>query len=76
MLGFLFAFGYPKRPLQVLALVIIAAAGLEAFQLLEATRHGRMGDFLFKAMGGSIGVLVGWSLAALPVLRRGVQARF
>jgi hypothetical protein len=76
VLGFLFAFGYPKRPVQVLALVIIAAAGLEAFQLLEATRHGRMGDFLFKATGGSIGVLVGWFLAALPVLRRGVQARF
>ncbi|KQP53612.1 hypothetical protein ASF41_23355 [Methylobacterium sp. Leaf111] len=74
VLGFLFAFGYSKRPVRVLALVIIAAAGLEAFQLLEATRHGRMADFLVKAAGGGIGVAIGSGLAALPALRRGVEA--
>lgn len=74
VLGFLFAFGYPKRPAQVLVLVIIAAAGLEAFQLLEATRHGRMADFLVKAAGGGIGVAIGSGLAALPAFRRGVEA--
>ena len=74
--GFLFAFGYPKRLVQVLALVIIAAAGLEAFQLLEVTRHGRMADFLVKAVGGGIGVAVGSGLAALLALRQGVVAKF
>lgn len=74
-LGVLFAFGYPKHPLQVLALVLVAAAGLEAFQLLEATRHGRMADFLMKAAGGTLGVSVGTGLAALASVAGNAEAR-
>lgn len=55
-LGFLFAYGYPHRRWEVLALVTLAGAGLESLQLLEATRHGRLGDFLVKAAGGGFGV--------------------
>lgn len=70
LLGFLFAFGYPRHRIPVLALVVVAAAGLEAFQLLEATRHGRMADFLVKAVGGGIGVALGSGVGALPAFRR------
>lgn len=65
VLGFLFAFGYPRHSLQVLALVVMAAAGLEALQLIEATRHGRMTDFLVKALGAGFGV----AAVILPRLR-------
>ena len=67
-LGFLFAFGYPRRRWEVLALVTLAGAGLELLQVLEATRHGRIGDGLVKIAGGGFGV------AAAMALRR-VSAR-
>ena len=68
LLGFLFAFGYPQRRWQVLASVILAAAGLEALQVVQVTRHGRMTDFLVKGMGGSFGVAMATGLAFLPTI--------
>ncbi|KQP72164.1 VanZ family protein [Methylobacterium sp. Leaf112] len=61
-LGFLFAYGYPQRRWEVLALVTLAGAGLEALQMIEATRHGRMGDFLVKGAGGGFGVAMAMAL--------------
>jgi hypothetical protein len=69
VLGLLFGFGYRKHPMRMVTIIVLAAAGLEAIQLLEATRHGRMPDFLVKAMGGIIGVLAGLGLAILPAFR-------
>jgi len=66
-LGFLFACGYPQRRREVLALVILAGAGLEALQLLEATRHGRPGDFFVKAAGGGFGVAAAMVLTRISV---------
>ncbi len=63
-LGLLFALGYPRRHWQVLALVVLAAASLEALQLIDPTRHGRIGDFLVKAVGGGLGVAVGLAVTA------------
>jgi len=70
-LGFLFAYGYPRRRWEVLALVTLAGAGLEALQLLEATRHGRTGDFFVKAAGGGFGVALAVTLTRMTV-RAGV----
>jgi hypothetical protein len=70
-LGFLFAYGYPHRRWEVLALVTLAGAGLEALQLIEATRHGRLGDFLVKAAGGGFGVALAVALTRVTV-RAGV----
>lgn len=75
VLGFLFAFGYSKRPVQVFSLIVLAAGGLEAIQLMEVTRHGRLADFLIKAMGGGFGVAAGAGLALLMTFRQWPQAR-
>ena len=66
---------YPKHHIKVLALVIMAAAGLEALQLIEATRHGRMADFLVKAAGGGFGVAIGMGLAILSAVTRKAEVR-
>jgi hypothetical protein len=76
VVGFLFAFGYPRHPVPLLTLVILAAAGLEALQLIEATRHGRLTDFLVKALGAGFGAAMGSGLAALTALRQKADARF
>ncbi|MFY9294945.1 MAG: VanZ family protein [Methylorubrum rhodinum] len=68
LLEFLFALGYPRRRRRVLAVVILAAAGLEALQMVEVTRHGRMTDFLVKGMGGSLGVAMAMGLAFVPAI--------
>lgn len=73
VLGFLFAFGYPKHRWQVTALVVLAAGGLEALQVVDPTRHGRVADFMVKATGGGVGVAVALGLALLPAL--GARAR-
>lgn len=75
VLGLLFAFGYPKYPVRVLALVLLAAAGLEALQVIEATRHGRFADFLVKAAGGGFGVAMGSGIAAMASLSGKAEAR-
>ena len=75
MLGFLFAFGYPKHPLWVLALVIMAAAGLEALRLIEATRYGGMADVLVKETSGGFGVSAGISFAILTSVIRKAKVR-
>ena len=54
-----FALAYPDRLLLVFAIVVGAAFGLEALQLLTPDRHGRAADALIKALGGISGICVG-----------------
>ncbi|OAS22445.1 hypothetical protein A5481_18770 [Methylobacterium platani] len=61
-LAFLLSVGYPRHRWQILALTIGAAGLLEAMQLLEPTRHGRVADFLVKVVGCGFGAAA--SLAA------------
>jgi VanZ family protein len=68
-LGATFQVGYPGRSARVLALVLAAAFGLEALQVLTPDRHGELDDALVKAAAGLAGC-VGGSLAA-RWLRRG-----
>ena len=66
LLGFLFAVGYPERRWQVCALIVIAAGVLEASQMLDPSRHGRVADFVVKAFGGTVGVIGAMVLSRLP----------
>lgn len=59
LIGFAFALAYPNRVLLVFAIVVGAALGLEALQLLTLDRHGRAVDALVKALGGISGICVG-----------------
>jgi hypothetical protein len=59
LLGILFCLGYRRRWPFALAVVLVAALGFEAVQLLTSDRHGRFEDAVVKAVGGIIGVGIG-----------------
>src|ERR1700761_3268511 len=59
LVGFAFALAYPNRVFLVFAIVVGAALGLEALQLLTLDRHGRAVDALVKALGGIRGICIG-----------------
>ncbi len=65
LLGFAFAFGYRRRTLLIVALIIGSAFGLEALQLLTPDRHGRVLDAVVKAFGGFCGIGAGRVAALL-----------
>ncbi|GEP09637.1 hypothetical protein [Methylobacterium gnaphalii] len=65
LLGFLFAVGYPRHRLLALAVGVAVAAGLEVGQVFTASRHGRVPDFLVKAMAAGLGVAAAWIFAWL-----------
>src|SRR5579863_9706804 len=71
LIGFAFALAYPNRVLLVFAIVVGAAVGLEALQLLTLDRHGRAADALVKALGGisviCIGQMASFLLSLKPV---------
>lgn len=64
-LGFAFAFAYPRRWWLVLFLVIGVAFASEFAQVLSPTRHAHLKDALYKAGGGSIGVVIGFMVNRL-----------
>jgi VanZ like protein len=59
LVGLAFAFAYPNRILTIVAIVVGAALGLEALQLLTPDRHARATDALVKAFGGISGICAG-----------------
>ena len=59
LIGLAFALAYPNRVLLVFVIVVGAALGLEALQLLTFDRHARATDALVKALGGISGICVG-----------------
>jgi apolipoprotein N-acyltransferase len=65
VVGALFAAAYPRHIVLASLVVIGAAILLEAFQLLEASRHGRLFDASVKIVGGLIGLGTGWVFARL-----------
>lgn len=66
VLGFLFAYGYPRHRWRVLVLTVAAAGALELSQMVDPTRHGRVTDFAVKAVGGMFGNLAAAVLAYAP----------
>jgi hypothetical protein len=59
IIGFVFALAYPRRLLLVAILVLGATALLEALQLVEPSRHGRIVDLTVKLIGGGFGLAIG-----------------
>jgi hypothetical protein len=69
LIGVAFALAYPNRVLLVFTIVVGAALGLEALQLLTIDRHGRAADALVKALGGISGICVGQMASFLMRLK-------
>lgn len=69
LMGLAFALAYPHRVLLIVTIVIGAALGLEALQLLTPDRHGRVADALIKVLGGISGICVGQMLSFLLQLK-------
>jgi VanZ family protein len=69
LVGLAFALAYPGRVLLVVVIVVGAAVGLEALQVLTPDRHGRVADALVKALGGICGISVGQLASFLLGLR-------
>ena len=65
LMGLAFALAYPNRILLVVVIVVGAALGLEALQLLTPDRHGRAADAFVKALGGISGICIGQMLSFL-----------
>ena len=59
LIGLAFTLAYPSRILLVVVIVVGAALGLEALQLLAPDRHARATDALMKSLGGISGICVG-----------------
>lgn len=59
LLGILFCLGYRRSWPFALAIVLVAALGFEAVQLLTPDRHARLEDAMVKAVGGIVGVGLG-----------------
>jgi VanZ family protein len=59
LIGVAFALAYPNRILLVVIIVVGAALGLEALQLLTPDRHARAADALVKSLGGISGICAG-----------------
>ena len=58
LLGALFAFAYPRRPILVCCIVFGAALGLEILQTVTPDRHGTLIDALEKIAGGAAGIVL------------------
>jgi glycopeptide antibiotics resistance protein len=71
--GFLFALAYPRRLWLIVVIVLGAAIGLEALQLVSASRHGRLFDLAVKLAGGGLGVVAG--MVARRIWQRFVAGR-
>jgi VanZ family protein len=58
VLGVLFSLAYPERPMVLAGALILAAAVLEYAQNFVPGRDGRLIDFIFKAAGIVVIILV------------------
>ena len=68
--GLLFGLAYPRRFWTTLSLVVGAAMMLEALQHLTPDRHGHISDFVEKASGGWLGVVLASAANRLPWFAR------
>jgi hypothetical protein len=61
--GLMSSLAYPRHIWPAASTVLVAAFGLEAWQMLTPDRHARLADALQKAGGGFIGLSLGWLAA-------------
>ena len=62
LIGLVFALAYPRHILLVAVLVFASTCLLEALQLVEPGRHGRVVDMLAKLAGSAVGLLCGHAI--------------
>ncbi|GJD33142.1 hypothetical protein [Methylobacterium aerolatum] len=67
LFGVTAALAFPRHRLAILLMVVAVAGLLEAGQMLSASRHGRISDFLVKAGSGTLGWLVASAYLSLAV---------
>ncbi len=60
IIGFVFALAYPRHIVLVGLLLFASTALLEALQVLEPSRHGRVVDLAVKLVGAAVGLGTGW----------------
>jgi hypothetical protein len=76
VLGVLFALSYPRRPPWLMGAFLVAAAGaFEIGQLFVPHRDAHVNDFLFKAAGALIGLIVGRFAQPFVAARNGGSAK-
>ena len=59
-MGLLFGFGYSKRWLVTVGMVIASGFAIEALQYLTPDRHPALADAFVKTGGGTMGMIVGF----------------
>lgn len=72
LFGAALAVGFPRRPVQGPAVVVLVAAALEALQLVDPGRDARIEDLLVKILGGLLGLVAAYCVMA--GLRRALAA--
>jgi hypothetical protein len=70
VVGLAFAIAYPRHIILVGLLILGAAIGLELLQNVMPGRHGRVIDFVAKAIGGGLGIGIGWLVTHWPASRK------
>lgn len=65
LFGITAALAFPRHRFAILLVVVAVAGLLEAGQMLSASRHGRISDFLVKAGSGAAGWLAASTLVAM-----------
>lgn len=63
--GCCLALAYPRRPLFAILLLALVVVGLEAAQLLVATRHPGWPDVVAKLLGAGAGLVLGWGIRTI-----------
>jgi VanZ family protein len=69
LVGLAFALAYPSRMSLVVVIVVGAAVGLEALQVLTPDRHARVVDAAVKGLGGLCGISAGQLMSLLLRLK-------
>jgi VanZ family protein len=56
--GAAFGFGYNRRPIPLMAALVLFTGVIEAAQLFVPDRHARLSDFMVDALAACIGVTI------------------
>ena len=74
LLGLLFCIGYRRHWPVALGLVLVAACGLEAAQLLTPDRHAKVADVFVKMTGVVAGFGIGLLLPEVAIMPRNTDS--
>ena len=63
VVAFVWVLAYPRRAALIAGLLVVLNVLLEATQLIDPTRHGRLIDLWVKVLGVAVGATAAWLLA-------------